>query len=107
MPIPWRKEVRYVMRKIVLATIMAFAFTFALGLTPAWAKTCPKLIKQANDAMAKGGMEKAKMDDAKKLVTEAQSLHDKGQHAQSEEKAKAALKLLGVKMEAEKKTEKK
>ncbi len=96
------------MKKIALVTMSVFAFTLGLGLTPAWAKTCPKLIKQANDAMAKGGMEKAKMDDAKKLVAEAQSLHDKGQHAQSEAKAREALKLLGVKMEAEKtKTEKK
>ncbi len=95
------------MKKIALVTMSVFAFTLALGLSPAWAKTCPKLIKQANDAMAKGGMEKAKMDDAKKLVAESQSLHEKGQHAQSEEKAKAALKLLGVKMEAEKKAEKK
>ena len=91
------------MKKIALVTMTVFAFTLALGLAPAWAGTCPKFIKQANDAMAKGGMEKAKMDDAKKLVAESQGFHDKGQHAQALEKVKAALKLLGVEVKAEKK----
>ncbi len=75
------------MQKRLMTEIAAFTMVLGLITSPALAFQCPTLIKQANDALAK----------AKKLVDEAQKLHETGQHAESVKKANEALLLLGVK----------
>ena len=61
---------------------------------PAWASTCPKLIKEGRETLVKVKLTKADEDKAKALLDEAQKLHDNGSHAASVKKANEALDLL-------------
>lgn len=61
---------------------------------PAWARTCPKLIKEGRETLVKVKLTKADEDKAKALLDEAQKLHDNGSHAASVKKANEALDLL-------------
>ena len=83
------------MRKAIFVVLLA---VFGLGfvVSPAWATTCPVLIKKAKDAMAGGKYDKATMDKAKALVEEGDKLHAAGKHDDSVKKLNEALKLLGL-----------
>lgn len=71
----------------------------AIGLSlllvqPAWARTCPKLIKEGKDLLASAKVPKADADKVKALLDESQKLHDAGNHGDSVKKANEALGLL-------------
>jgi len=71
----------------------------ALMVTPAMANQCPLLIKQLSEAAQKMKADDPKVKQGTALMTEAQKLHDAGQHAASVAKAEEAAKVLGVKLE--------
>jgi hypothetical protein len=72
---------------------VAVMATFGPGLVQA--NQCPLLIKQLNDGIAKM-TDKAKADQAKKLVAEAQKLHEEGKHAESVKKCDEAAQVAGI-----------
>lgn len=81
------------MGRVMLAVFLAVALVFALA-GPSAAFQCPKLIKQVNDEAGN------RLDDAgynaRSLAEQAEALHKEGKHAESEAKAKEALKALGM-----------
>ena len=81
------------MRKLVAVAALGVAVAFGAGV--ASASECPLLIKQLNDGIAKMS-DQTKAAEAKKLVAEAQTLHDGGKHADSVKKAEEAAKVIGV-----------
>ena len=80
------------MKKLALVAVVA-ALVLSLG-APAFAFTCPALIRQANDQMSKMDQNSDKVKKAKVLVEEADKLHKAGNHPDSEKKAKEALDTL-------------
>lgn len=60
----------------------------------AWARTCPKLIEEGRETLAKVKLTKTDEDKVKALLDEAQKLHDNGSHAASVRKANEALGFL-------------
>ena len=78
-----------------LITGVALGVAIAFGAGVAGAGQCPLLIKQLNDGIAKVSDAK-KAEEAKKLVAEAQKLHDSGKHAESVAKADEAAKVAGI-----------
>jgi hypothetical protein len=81
------------MGRVALAIVVAAGFVLAVA-GPSAAFQCPKLIKQANDEAGN------RLDDAgynaRQLAEQAETLHKEGKHAESEAKAKEALKALGI-----------
>jgi hypothetical protein len=84
--------------------LVAVALTLAVALVggPAWAFSCPTLVKAANEAIAKAepmamqgdDRQKARnagmIEEAKALVKDAEASHAGGKHGVSEAQAKAA-----------------
>lgn len=69
----------------------------ALGMFfagPGFARTCPKLIKEGRDLLAKASLSKVDVTKIKGLLDESEKLHDSGDHGESVKKAKEALSLL-------------
>jgi hypothetical protein len=79
-------------KKLALVAVVA-ALVLALG-APAFAFTCPALIKQANEQMTKMDQNSDKVKKAKALVEEADKLHKAGNHPDSTKKANEALETL-------------
>lgn len=77
----------------ILSLVMATAF----GAAVVEANQCPLLIKQLNEGIAKMS-DKAKADEAKKLVAEAETLHKDGKHAESVAKCDEAAKVVGIEL---------
>jgi hypothetical protein len=84
------------MKRIMAVAALGAAIVFGAGV--ASAAQCPLLIKQLNDGIAQMS-DKGKADQAKKLVAEAQKLHDDGKHAESVAKCEEAAKVAGIKLE--------
>ena len=82
------------MKKLIAITAMVTGLAFT-GV--AMASTCPLLIKQGKDAVAKMKADDPKVKEASAKLAEAQKLHDAGKHADSVKTANEALALLGVK----------
>lgn len=80
------------MRKIS-TLIFAGAFTMIFA-GPVSARTCPKLIKEGRDLLAKANYSKTEAAKIKGLLDESEKLHDSGNHGESVKKAKEALSLL-------------
>ncbi len=80
------------MKKLVASIAVMAVVAFAGA---AVASECPLLIKQLNDGIAKMS-DQTKVAEAKKLVAEAQQLHDSGKHADSIKKAEEAAKVVGI-----------
>lgn len=70
--------------------------TLLVGLpaSPASARTCPKLIKEGRDLLAKSKLVKAEKEKLKALIDESEKLHDGGDHGASIKKINEALALL-------------
>lgn len=81
-------------RAFVAKGALAGLLLLGLAPSPAAARTCPKLIKEGRDLLAKTKLVKADKDKAKALVDESERLHDGGDHGESMKKIKAALALL-------------
>ncbi len=65
-----------------------------LSASPASARTCPKLIKEGRDLLAKSKLVKVEKDKLKALIDESEKLHDGGDHGGSMKKINEALALL-------------
>ena len=78
-------------------TVAAVVVSLALTGGPAFASSCPKVIKQGRDAAAKMKADDPKVKGATAKLNEAQKLHESGKHAESLAKANEALADLGVK----------
>ncbi len=72
-----------------------FAALLAIALVqPVWARTCPKLIKEGRELLAKSKLAQSEKTKAKSLIDESEKLHDGGDHGESMKKIKEALTLL-------------
>ena len=79
---------------IHFSTAMLAASLVILLAQPVWARTCPKLIKEGRDLLAKSKLAKTEKDKAKTLIDESEKLHDGGDHGESMKKVREALALL-------------
>jgi hypothetical protein len=81
------------MGRVALSVIVAVALVLAVA-GPSAAFQCPKLIQKVNDEAGN------RLDDAgytaRQLAEQAETLHKEGKHAESEAKAKEAMKALGI-----------
>ena len=75
-------------------TLLALAGLMLLSVQPAWARTCPRLIKEGRELLSGAKLAKANESKVKALLDEAQKLHDAGSHGDSVKKANEALDLL-------------
>jgi hypothetical protein len=80
------------MKRIATLILAAVLGIFFAG--PALARTCPKLIKEGRDLLAKANLSKADATKIKGLLDDSEKLHDSGDHGESVKKAKEALSLL-------------
>ncbi len=78
-------------------SMLGLAGLLMFSVQPAWANSCPKLIKEAKGLLADAKLGKGDQNKVKALIDEAQKLHDSGSHGDSVKKAKEALALLGKK----------
>jgi hypothetical protein len=80
------------MKHLSMAMLVA---SLVLSLSqPVSARTCPKLIKEGRDLLAKSKLVKTEKDKAKALLDQSEKLHDGGDHGESMKKVKEALTLL-------------
>jgi hypothetical protein len=75
------------------AGIIAVALSL-FSAQPLWARTCPKLIKEGKDVLAKTKLSDPEKNKIRNLIDESEKLHDAGDHDQSLAKIKEALALL-------------
>lgn len=78
------------MRK-ALFVVLAFASSIAL------AGTCPKLMKQIDDALPAAKISAGQMTEVKKLRADGEAQHKAGKHADSEASLNKAKGILGIK----------
>jgi len=83
----------------LLTVVMAAAVSVVLASGPAFAGSCPKLIKEGRDAAATMKADDPKVQGALTKLGEAQALHEAGKHSDSVAKAKEGLADLGIKKE--------
>jgi len=75
------------------ALFVALAFTSSVAL----AGSCPKLMKQIDDALPTAKVSAAQMTEARKLRAEGEAQHKAGKHAESEASLNKAKGILGIK----------
>jgi hypothetical protein len=79
------------MKRIVLATLLAFA------CGTVFAMHCPKEMKSIDDALAKNPkLTAAQMADVKKHRADGEAMHKAGKHTESLAELAKAQKILGV-----------
>ena len=81
------------MRRFILTVALGFALVAAAG--PAFASSCPKLVKQIDDATANRYDPVAA--EAKTKAKQGADLHAAGKHADSMKVLQEALASLGIK----------
>jgi hypothetical protein len=79
------------MKRIALLAALAFSASTAL------ASTCPKLMKQIDDALPSAKISAAQMTEVKKLRADGEAHHKAGKHADSEAALNKAKSILGIK----------
>ena len=82
------------MHKGALITGAIATLLVGLSASPVSARTCPKLIKEGRDLLAKSKLVKVEKDKLKALIDESEKLHDGGDHGASMKKINEALALL-------------
>jgi hypothetical protein len=79
-------------RLIFVSAVAGVLVLIVAGPSPAF--QCPKLVQAVNNEAGN------RLDDAgytaRQMAEEAERLHKEGKHAESEAKAKEAMKLLGL-----------
>lgn len=78
-------------------SVLGLVGLLIFSVPPAWANSCPRLIKEAKGLLADAKLAKGDQDKVKALLDESQKLHDSGSHGDSVKKANEALALLGKK----------
>ena len=73
---------------------IVFAASLMLSSYPAWANSCPRLIKESRELLSSAKLSNADQSKIKGLLDEAQKLHEAGSHADSMQKANEALGML-------------
>ena len=68
------------MKRFASLILAATLGMFSAG--PAFARTCPKLIKEGRDLLAKASISKGDATKIKGLLDESEKLHDSGDHGQ-------------------------
>ena len=76
-----------------LALLAALAFTASTAL----AASCPKLMKQIDDALPSAKISAEQMAEVKKLRADGEAHHKAGKHADSEAALNKAKSILGIK----------
>lgn len=76
-------------------TALFIALAFSAGL--AVAGSCPKLMKQIDEALPSAKVTPAQMEEVKKLRAEGEAHHKAGKHAESEAALNKARGILGLK----------
>jgi hypothetical protein len=72
-----------------------FGLSLAIfAVQPAWARQCPKVIKEARDLLGAAKLSQGDADKVRAMLDEAQRLHDAGSHTESLAKAREALGLV-------------
>lgn len=79
------------MKRTALFVALAFASSMAL------ASTCPKLMKQIDDALPSAKISAAQMAEVKKLRADGEAQHKAGKHPESEAALNKAKGILGIK----------
>jgi hypothetical protein len=77
-----------------LSRIVALLAMALFSAQPLWARTCPKLIKEGKDLLAKAKLPDAETSKIRSLIDESEKFHDAGDHDRSLAKIKEALALL-------------
>lgn len=75
------------------ATFVALVLASSLAL----AGSCPKLMKQIDDALPSAKLSDAQMTEVKKLRADGEAHHKAGKHAESEAALNKAKSILGIK----------
>ena len=75
------------------ALFVVLAFTSSVAL----AGSCPKLMKQIDDALPTAKVSADQMTEVKKLRAEGEAAHKAGKHAESEAALNKARGILGLK----------
>ena len=75
------------------ALFVVLAFTSSVAL----AGSCPKLMKQIDDALPTAKVSADQMKEVKKLRAEGEAAHKAGKHAESEAALNKARGILGLK----------
>jgi len=78
-------------KRTALFVALAFASSMAL------ASTCPKLMKQIDEALPSAKISAAQMQEVKKLRADGEAQHKAGKHAESEAALIKAKGILGIK----------
>ncbi len=76
-------------------TLLFVALALASGV--AMAGSCPKLMKQVDEALPNAKLSAAQMDEVKKLRADGEAQHKAGKHADSEASLNKAKGILGIK----------
>jgi len=79
----------------VKRTALFFALAFASSLALAF--TCPKLMKQVDDALPSAKLSAAQMQEVTKLRADGEAQHKAGKHSESEASLNKAKSILGIK----------
>lgn len=75
------------------ATFVALVLASSL----AFAGSCPKIMKQIDDAMPSAKLSDAQMAEVKKLRADGEAHHKAGKHAESEAALNKAKSIMGIK----------
>ena len=75
----------------------ALFLALALSASFAFASSCPKLMKQIDDALPQAKVSAAQMEEVKKLRADGEAAHKAGKHAESEAALNKAKGILGLK----------
>lgn len=79
------------MKRTMLFVALAVASSLAI------ANTCPKLMKQIDDALPSAKVSATQVGEVKKLRAEGEAHHKAGKHADSEAALNKAKGILGIK----------
>ena len=88
------------MRRLAVVIAIAVAMTLSLGTPVAWAKQCPKLYKECQEALKTSKADAETKENAKKICEGGIALHNTGKSGEDHELSvrvqKKGLALLGV-----------
>lgn len=79
------------MKRTMLFVALAVASSLAI------AGSCPKLMKQIDEALPSAKVSAAQMEEVKKLRADGEAHHKAGKHADSEAALNKAKGILGIK----------
>jgi hypothetical protein len=88
------------MRRLAVVIALAIAVTWSLGTPAAWAKQCPKLYKECQEALKTSKADAETKENAKKICDGGIALHNTSKSADDHDLSvrvqKRGLALLGI-----------